>query len=88
MKWSSLLELSSEIRTAIDSLPEGTISKPVRSDKTITLYRVEKRVKERTLTLEDDYQILEKKALDIFSQKKMIDLVAKWRKDIFIDIRI
>ena len=88
MKWSSLLELPSDIRGAVDSLPDGAISKPVRNDKTITIYRVEKRVPERTLTLEDDYQLLEKKALDIFSQKKMIDLVAKWRNDIFIDKRI
>ena len=88
MKWSSLLELPSGIRSAVDSLPEGTISKPVRTDKTITLYRVEKRVKERKLSLEDDYQLLEKKALDIYSQKKMINLVAKWRNDIFIDKRI
>lgn len=88
LKWTSLLELPSEIKTAIDSLPVGAISTPVQTDKTIAIYRVEKRVSERTLTIEDDYLILEKKASDILSQKKMIALVSKWRKDIFIDKRL
>ncbi len=88
LKWTSLLELPSEIKAAIDSLPEGAISRPVQTDKTIAIYRVEKRVSERTLTIKDDYLILEKKASDIFSQKKMIALVSKWRKDIFIDKRL
>ena len=30
----------------------------------------------------------EKKAKDILSQKKLIDLVAQWRNNIFIDIRM
>lgn len=88
MKWSSILELPSAIRSAIDSLPEGAITSPVQTDKTISIYRIDKRASERTLTLEDDYLILEKKAMDIFSQKKMIALVSKWRNDIFIDKRI
>ena len=82
------LELPSDIRTAIDSLPEGAITHPVQTDKTIAIYRVEKRASERKLTLEDDYLILEKKASDIFSQKRMIALVAKWRNDIFVDKRL
>ena len=88
MKWSSLLELPSEIKSAIDSLPEGAITPPVQTDKTISIYRIDKRASERTLTLKDDYSILEKKASDIYSQKKMISLVSKWRNDIFIDKRL
>ena len=88
LKWTSLLELPPEIKAAIDSLPVGAISTPVQNDKTIAIYRIEKRVSERALTIDDDYLILEKKASDIFSQKKMIALVSKWRKDIFIDKRL
>jgi peptidyl-prolyl cis-trans isomerase SurA len=88
MKWSSVLELPSDIRSAIDSLPIGSISQPVHANQTISIYRIEDRANERVLTLDDDYLILEKKASDIYAQKKMIDLVSKWRKDIYIDIRL
>ena len=88
MKWTSLLELSSDIRDAIDSLPVGSITRPIQNSQNISVYRIENRVKERVLTLEDDFLILEKKASDIYTQKKMIDLVSKWRNDIYIDIRI
>lgn len=88
MKWSSILELPADIRGAIDSLPIGSISKPVHTNQTVSIYRIEKRASERILTLKDDYAILEKKASDIYAQRKMIDLVSKWRKDIYIDIRL
>jgi len=88
MRWISILELPTEVKNAVDSLKIGEISKPVRNNRTISIYRVDDKVSERKLTLEDDYQILEKKAKDILSQKKLIELVAQWRKNIFIDIRI
>jgi peptidyl-prolyl cis-trans isomerase SurA len=88
MKWISLLELPAEIKSVIDSLEIGQISKPVRNNRSLSIYRLDDKVSERTLNLENDYLILEKKAKDIFSQKKLIELVSEWRKSFFIDIRI
>lgn len=88
LKWTALIELPSELRIAIDSLEEGDITRPVRENQYMSIYRLIRRVKERKLTLKNDYLLLEKKAKDIFSQKKMVDLVARWRKEMFIDIRL
>jgi peptidyl-prolyl cis-trans isomerase SurA len=88
LRWTSLIELPTNLRTAIDSLNEGDITEPIKENLYISIYRLEKKVKERRLTLEDDYLLLEKKAKDIFSQKKMVELVAEWRKEMFIDIRL
>ncbi len=88
MRWTSLLELAQDIRAAIDSLPVGLITSPLQDNQYISIYRVDDRTSERVLSLKDDYQLLEKKALDILSQKKLIELVSQWRKRIFIDIRI
>ncbi|MCX7726173.1 MAG: peptidylprolyl isomerase [Chitinispirillaceae bacterium] len=88
MPWYVILELPSEIRAAVDNLPIGAISEPVISDKFISIYRVEDRVKERQLTLENDYSIIEKKAMEIKAQKRLRELVAQWRNKIYIDIKL
>jgi peptidyl-prolyl cis-trans isomerase SurA len=88
LHWVSTLELPSEIKAAVDSLSIGSISAPVQTNQFITIYRIDNKVSERMLTLKDDYSLLEKKTSDILSQKKLISLVAQWRKNIYIDIRI
>ena len=88
MGWISLLELPTNIRVAVDTLGPGSITKPVREDNTFSIYRIDDRVKNRALSIDYDYGILAEKAKDILAQRKLIDLVAKWREEIFIDIRI
>ncbi|MEM4368688.1 MAG: peptidylprolyl isomerase, partial [Candidatus Anstonellales archaeon] len=88
MPWYVILELPSEIRSVVDTLPIGAISQPVISDKFISIYRVEDRVKERQLTLENDYAIIEKKASEIRSQKRLRELVSQWRNKVYIDIKL
>jgi peptidyl-prolyl cis-trans isomerase SurA len=86
--WKSLIDLPGPVRAAVDSLQMGAISGVVKSDKELSIYRVEERVKERNLTLEDDWQLLADKAKDIQAQKKLIELVNRWRKQVYISIRI
>ena len=88
LRWISLLELPSDIRSIVDTLKIGDISSPVRDNQYISIFRVNNRVPERNLTLEDDYSIIEKKTIDILSQKKLAELVSQWRKNIFVNIRI
>lgn len=88
LPWYVILELPSEIKAAVDTLPIGAISNPVISDNFISIYRVENRVKERQLTLESDYTIIEKKASEIRAQKRLRELVSQWRNNIYIDIRL
>lgn len=86
--WKTLLDLPGQVRSAIDTLQKGSVSQVVTSDKELTVYRLDDRAKERTLTLEDDWQILADKARDIQAQKKLIELVNRWRKQVYISIRI
>ena len=86
--WKSLLELSGDLRSAIDTLEAGSITAPIREENIISIYRIDDRVKSRKLTLADDWTLLAEKAKDIQAQKKMIAMVSKWRKSIFIDIRM
>jgi peptidyl-prolyl cis-trans isomerase SurA len=86
--WKSLLDLPPPVRAAIDSLPSGAVTGVISSDKELSIFRVEERVKERSLTLEDDWQLLADKAKDIQAQKKLIELVTRWRKQVYISIRI
>lgn len=86
--WNILLALPTQIRTAMDELKTGDITKPITENNLVSIYRVNDRKENRKITLEDDYKILEEKAIDITAQKKLRELVQKWRKDIFVDIRI
>jgi peptidyl-prolyl cis-trans isomerase SurA len=88
MGWLSLYELPELIRTAVDSLKAGEVSKPVREGVNCTLYRVDDRKAQRKLTLEDDYAVLAEKTREISAQKKLIELVRKWRQEVFVEVRL
>jgi peptidyl-prolyl cis-trans isomerase SurA len=85
--WSTLPELSSSVRLAVDTLQTGSVTKPVQEDNMISIYRINDRVKSRVLTPDNDWNILADKTKEIMAQKKLIDLVSRWRKETFIDIR-
>lgn len=86
--WISLLELPAAVRIAVDTLSSGTITKSVKEDNVYSIYRIDDRVKQRSLNIENDYGILSEKARDIMAQKKLIDLVSQWKDRLLIDIRI
>jgi peptidyl-prolyl cis-trans isomerase SurA len=88
MGWIALYELPEALRGIIDSLKPGEISSPVREGNDLTLYRLDDRKSQRKLTLEDDYNLLAEKTREITAQKKLFDLVKKWRRDMFIEVRI
>ncbi len=88
MGWVPLFGLSETVRAALDSLPVGGIGAPLREGNEISLYRVDDRAKNRALTLEDDYDLLSEKTREIMAQKKLLDLVKKWRREIYVDIRL
>jgi peptidyl-prolyl cis-trans isomerase SurA len=86
--WVNLYEIPDVLKENVDSLTAGDISPIERTANTFILYRVNDRVEDRTLSLEDDWNLLKEKAKDIAAQKKLVELVKKWRKDTFIDIRL
>jgi peptidyl-prolyl cis-trans isomerase SurA len=86
--WISLLEMPANLRDAIDTLKAGMISKPVKDDNVLSIYYVDDRVEKRALSIENDFALLSEKTKDILAQKKLIDLVKRWKEDLFIDIRL
>jgi peptidyl-prolyl cis-trans isomerase SurA len=86
--WFSLLNLPGLVRAAVDTLKPGDVTPVVSESNEFTIYRVDDRVKEWPLTLEDDWQFLADKAQKISEQKKLIELVSRWRRHIYISIRM
>lgn len=85
--WMSLLEIPEALKSEIDTFPAGTITKPVREDKYVSIYRIDNRVKSRKLTLDNDYSVLAEKTKDIIAQKKIIEMVDQWRKEVYMEVR-
>jgi peptidyl-prolyl cis-trans isomerase SurA len=88
MGWVPLFSLPEALRAVLDSLSAGGISAPLRDGNEITLYRLDDRKKNRQLTMEDDYELLADKTREIMAQKKLLDIVRKWRREIYVDIRL
>ncbi|MBN1127897.1 MAG: peptidylprolyl isomerase [Chitinispirillaceae bacterium] len=86
--WKSLLDLPGQVRGAIDTLQKGGISAVINDTREMVLYRVDDRVAKRRLTLDDDWQLLADKAKDIQAQKKLVELVNRWRRQVYISIKI
>jgi len=86
--WYPLFGLSEELKDMLDSLPIGGITSPIRENNDIVIYRLDERQQNRKLTLEDDYDLLAEKTKEIMMQKKLIELVKKWRKEIYVEIRL
>jgi peptidyl-prolyl cis-trans isomerase SurA len=86
--WKTLTELPPPVRSAIDTLGPGSITPVINDNKELMILRVDDRVSSRALTLEDDWALLVEKAKDIQAQKKLIDLVSRWRRQVFISVRI
>lgn len=88
MGWVPVYSLPDPVRASIDSLKAGQMSVPLRDGNEFSLFRIEDRVQNRALTLTDDYDLLAEKTREIMAQKKLFDLVKKWRRDVYVDIRL
>ncbi len=87
MHWLTSATVPAEVHSAFDTLVVGQISKPVRSDRKISIYRIDAIVDNRPLTIEDDYGNIAQMAQNIDSQKRLTKLIERWRKETFVEIR-
>jgi peptidyl-prolyl cis-trans isomerase SurA len=86
--WIAGLNIPSAWRSAFDTLAVGAVSNPLASGNAIMVLCVAEHNADRRVTIEDDYDMLAEKAKDILAQKKLNELVQRWRRELFIDIRI
>jgi peptidyl-prolyl cis-trans isomerase SurA len=86
--WFTLAQLPSVYTRAFERIEDGAISEPMCEDNTFALLMVAGKTDSRPLTLEDDWALLADKARDIYAQKRLLNLVKKWREEVFIDVRL
>jgi peptidyl-prolyl cis-trans isomerase SurA len=86
--WQELSALDSPTLTAVDSLAPGALSAVINTDNTLCLYRVDERADSRPVSIEEDWAEISSLAQRINSQKKLLELVRKWRQETYIDIRL
>ena len=88
LKWQTLAELDSKIKTSFDTLAVGLVGSPVRNENSVSIYRIDEMKESRRLTLNEDWNRISQIAQQFHIQKKLIDLVIRWQKELFIDIRL
>lgn len=88
IKWQSLAEINSKIKDSFDTLAVGTIGSPVRSENSVSLYRIEKITESRRLSLSEDWNKISQIAQQFYTQKKLVELVDRWQQELFVDIRL
>lgn len=72
----------------VANLNVGEISEPVLIDGAYHLFRLDDARQMRDLTLEEDYGKIEQMAAAQLENKKLAELIKKWRKEVHIDIRM
>ena len=88
LPWNTIATLDDEIKNSFDTLAVGSISKVIANEKSISLYRIKAVDENRKVTLSDDWNTIAQIAKRIYEQKKMVELVAKWRKTMYIEKRL
>jgi peptidyl-prolyl cis-trans isomerase SurA len=86
--WYSFLNLPGPLRAVVDTLGPGAITPVLNDVNEFAVYRIDDRIKERPLSLEDDWQFLADKAQKIMEQKKLIEIVSRWRHQVYISVRM
>ncbi len=86
--WQSVYQLPQQLASRIDTLSQGDITRPIKDGKSYVIYRINNKAAHRRYTLENDWELLAEKAKEIHTQKKLQVLVAQWREQMYVDIRI
>lgn len=88
LKWQLVSGLDPRIKQQVDSLEIGDLSSPIKTESGVSIFRVDDMKENRPLSLEEDWNEIAEIAQRINSQKKLHDLVKKWRQNTYIDIRL
>jgi len=86
--WFQKDQIDEDYRDAVDTLPEGGITEPLLIGDSWNLFRVEHKVDERKLSLEEDWSQIAQVAKNWQMGQKLNSFVDKWREDILVDDRL
>ena len=87
MGWFTQSSLDPKYIKTVESLQEGDISKPVLIGDSYHIFKVEKRLSERQISLEEDWLQIENFTQTHLSNEKLKGYLAEWRKQTYIEIR-
>lgn len=86
-EWQTIAELESTLKEKLPAtVTTGTFLQEFSSENAMYLYRILDYNEDRALTLEDDYERLKNIATQLSFNKKLQELVAKWREKIFVKV--
>jgi len=88
MQWQSLSSIDTKIVKSFDTLTAGNLSSVIQDNSIMTLYRIADIKESRKLNLTDDWSEIEQIASRVFTQKKLKELVMKWKKNTYIDKKL
>ena len=86
--WMERGELDSAYQQVIAGLDPGQVSEKVKIDNDWHLFKLDESRQSRDLTLEDDYPKIEEFASNQIGNQKLKKLVERWRKEVFIEVRL
>ncbi len=86
--WKSVDALSPQLKKVISEMEVGQITSPIREGRGWSVYRIDDRAEKRQLTLEEDYNEIAQIARRVITQEKLKSLVEKWRRELYVDIRL
>ena len=86
--WYPLDQLNPQFRSVVDTLSVGNISEPLKTGSGYHLLKIDDRVRERRVNLQDDWDALE----ELARQNKVSKILDAWlnelREEIYVDIRL
>jgi len=82
MGWFTSLSLEGIYRDIVDTLSIGEVSEPIFIDGKYHLFRLDNKLDERELTLEDDWSQINLLAKNQLFSKKLEGFLEKWKKEV------
>ena len=86
--WFEKAEIDSAYVQPLSQLAAGENSEPVLIGDSYHIFRLEDSRQVREYTLEEDYMKVEQMAITYMENKKLEELVKKWREEVHIEIRL
>lgn len=86
--WFEKTEIDSAYTQTISELSPGEVSAPVLIGDSYHIFRLEDARQIREYNLDEDYGKIEQFAINYMEDKKLRELVKKWREEVHIEIRM
>jgi peptidyl-prolyl cis-trans isomerase SurA len=86
--WFSRDSLAGIYRAVVDTVPEGSVSGPILVGDSWHLFRVDHKVAERRLSLEEDYSVINQYTREWLVGERLATLIKTWREQMHIGNRL